>query len=115
MHRPITPARWISLPTGNLFSLSALSFMTKHTAIFFNGLAHLFPEGSLLNQGVFAENLFHANSPPIVLTRHHAVVLINRIGQARGLCQIVRKKRCDKVNKVAKRGRASCFLLSIVV
>ncbi|MCX5871119.1 MAG: hypothetical protein NTY00_10930 [Deltaproteobacteria bacterium] len=65
MHRPITSARWASLPTGNLFSLSALSFVAKPTAIFFNGLAHLFPEGSLLNQGFFAEDLFHAKSPPM--------------------------------------------------
>jgi hypothetical protein len=60
----ITPTRWASLPTGNLFSLSALSFVAKFTGIFFNGLAHLFPEGGLLNQGFFAENLFHAKSPP---------------------------------------------------
>ena len=65
MRCPITPARWVGLPTGNLFSLSALSFVTKPTAIFFNGFAHLFPEGSLLNQGLFAEDLFHVKSPPM--------------------------------------------------
>jgi len=65
MRRPITPARWASLPTGNLFSLSALSLVAKSTGIFFNGLAHLFPEGSFLNQGFFAEDLFHTKSPPM--------------------------------------------------
>lgn len=65
MRRPITSARWVSLPTGNLFSLSALSFVAKFTGFFFNGFAQLFPEGSLLNQGFFAEDLFHAKSPPM--------------------------------------------------
>jgi len=67
MH-PLTSARWASLPTGNLFSLSALSLVTNLHRFFIDGFTHLCPERGLFNQSFVAEDLFHNKVPPIVLT-----------------------------------------------
>ena len=48
-----TSACWASLPTGNLFSFSALSLVAECPGIFFNGFVHLRPEDGFLFQRFF--------------------------------------------------------------